>query len=266
LGEFCELRFGSRNAGPMVMIMARGAFDASMDSPSGITAVAGYVGTPDQWQAVEDKWLPLLSLRGFARLRMSELFHIHKFDDALKIAQGFAEIVGQSDLRFVCAHMLETDWAILDKEDEFLTIYPERQHACLDLLLTVLAQELELEYRDIPAAIIFDNDYGNIEMAGRVYERWKARQGHPGFDYIGFTRDSVPWGAIPLQCADMLAWLVRRCPVSRDSLTRLNGSLAADTTAQVTIAAYAAMKQGRNSRWSLQIAKELQEIEMGLRQ
>ena len=171
--------------GALVMIVVRGAFDASMDSPSGITAVAGYLGTPLDWQAVEEKWNPLLLLHGLERLRMTELFHSHGFSEALKIAQDFAEIAGESRLRFICAHMLDTDFASLDKEDEFLKVYPQRQHACLDLLLTVLAQDLELEYRNIPAAIIFDNYYGNMEIAGRVYEKWKARQGHPGFDDIG---------------------------------------------------------------------------------
>jgi hypothetical protein len=258
--ELAELFFGSRSIGGII-VMIRAAFDASMDHPCGITAVAGYIGSSDDWFEVEYKWNTRLAMLDMQRYRHTDVFRRYHYDEAIKVSLGFADILRKSKLRSIAASMLDTDWNLLEKDSEYLELYPQRQHACLDRLLGVLAEDVNLEYKDSPVALVFDNDYGNIEMASRVYEAWRKRTGHPGFFGISFIKSEQDWDVVPLQCGDLLAGAIRRDPYSREKLEKLfsDKSPFSKDMSVSTIRTWA-MANGRSTQWSVAIAHEIEAL------
>ncbi len=255
-----EFSVGNRSSSRLV-IMIRAAFDASMDDPCGITAVGGYIGSTEQWQRIEEKWLVQLELERLKKFRLTDVFQEHLYERALDITLGFAKILSQSGLRSVFACLLDTDWALLDKDSEYLRIFPQRQHACLDMLLGVLGQEMDLQHKGLPLAVVFDNDYGNTEMAARVYENWRTRTGHPGFSRVAFQKGSAEWDVVPLQCADLLAGVVRKNPSSKEDLLKaFSGREQVSSSTKIGLIASRAMANGRSSMWSIAMAKDIEEI------
>jgi hypothetical protein len=239
--------------------MIRAAFDASMDSPSGVTAVGGYLGLVGTWDRLEERWSKRLAARGLDRFRATDIFQRYRRDEAIKCCLEFSGLINSSGLRFACAHMLDTDWTSIDKNSAYLELYPQRQHACLDMLLNIIAEVVTIDFADLPISIVFDNDYGNTEFAGRVYDAWRTRKGHSGFQSVTFIKGENEWDAIPLQCADLLAGLTRRTPHSREALNALNEPIHGEISDE-TRALLRAMPNGRGTRWSLAIARELEEI------
>ncbi len=256
--ELDNLFFG-QSPGRHVVAVIRAAFDASMGSPAGITAVAGYVGSINEWTPVEERWCNLLALKGMDRFRLTEVFQRYRERDAIDCAMQFADIVYDSKLKSVFAYMLDTDWSKIDKNYEYSRIYPQRQHACLDLLLTSLGDELDLEFKGMPNAVVFDNDYGNIEVAGRVYEAWKARTKHSGFGIVAFTKGQLEWDVVPLQCADLLAGSIRKDTVTTLDLNanKDGWSFPMDSISEVRLKAMA--HGGRGQFWSIAVASDVED-------
>ena len=259
--EFVSLIFGRKDS-PRLLVMLRAAFDASMDSPAGVTAVAGYIASVDKWDAVEEKWNNCLAINGLDRFRMTELFQERPYERALEIISDLSKVLESEskDLRHATAHMNDVDWGDLEKDSEYLHIYPHRQHACLDMCLDSISSAIRSLKTDVPVTVVFDNDYGNTEMAARVYEAWRERTGHPGFAAISFIKGSHEWESVPLQCADLLAGLIRRSPVSRNELDSLNFATPKNLDPFTRSLWSARWCGGHGVQWSLEIAKEAEEL------
>ena len=109
---------------------------------------------------------------------------------------------------------------------------------------------------------MFDNDYGNVELATRVYENWRDRTKHPGFGAVAFIKGQQQWDTVPLQCADLLAGVIRRDPRTKDSLKskadRVNPPIFAQSISMVGLKATAL--SGRGTIWSIARAKEIDEL------
>jgi hypothetical protein len=242
--------------------MIRAAFDASMDSPSGVNAVGGYLGHIETWERLEERWNALLGLYRLERFRLTNVFHRFKEEQALEITAQFAGLINSSGLKHAAAHMLDTDWTAIQKDTDYLAVFPQRQHACLDMVLGNVAGVAKDFFPGTPVAVVFDNDYGNVTMAGRVYDAWCERAGHAGFGAVTFIKGENDWEVVPLQCADLLAGLTRRAPYSRDLLNGLGfrplGTKDGDMPL-ITRCLLRAMPHGYSSSWSLAIAKGVQE-------
>jgi len=240
------------------MVAIRAAFDASKDDPGGITVVAGYIGDADEWRQVEEKWKLRLALRKLRTFHLVEVMNELGAKAGLECADEFANIISASNLRAVTACMRDTDWALLDKDSAYRQIYPERQHACLGMLLSVLAEEAQLEFKGEPIAVVFDNDYGNVAKAAVVYEAWRERTGHAGFPTIAFMKDQLEWDVVPLQCADLLAWLLRRDPFSAEML-KAEAERSTSWPTSPTLTFHKVFTSGRGAMWSLALAREVEE-------
>lgn len=255
--ELEDLFFG-RLPGRHIMAVIRAAFDASMDHPCGITAVAGYIGDADEWVRVEEGWRLLLGVNKMESFHLKEVFGRFGRAEGLRVTEQFANLVRRSKLRSVHSLMLDSDWSALDKDSEYAKLYPERQHACLDMLFQILGEEVDLEFKGERIAVVLDQDYGPISRPAAIYEAWKERIGHPGFGVISFTKGELGWDTVPLQCADMLAGLLRQDPISRMTLTEwLAGYKTPQKLTPLTRIATKAKNNGRGNLWSLEIAKSV---------
>lgn len=241
-------------AGRRIMMVLRAAFDASMEHPCGVTTVAGYIADEAQWEAVERRWNGQLLLAELDKFHLSDIRK--RFVDWLRVVKPFAEIARDLQLRSITASLKDTDWSALTLDPEYQELWPRREHACLDLLFGALADDVRLEFNNEPVAVVFDNDYGKTEAMFKVYDGWRERTGHPGFNI--FVKGGVPWDSVPLQCADMVAGLLRLNPFSRaildDDVRGLNDD---DPLAEV---ANTALSLGSGVVWSAPIAKRVEAI------
>jgi hypothetical protein len=253
------LLFG-KNPERCSLVLVRAAFDASMDSPSGNTVVAGYSGTIGEWESVEDRWNRQLLIDRWPSLRMADLTARFGLDGALKRATPYVEILGNSQLRAAYALLRDVDWSSSIRDAEYTKVYPHRQHACLDLLLGVFAEDVRLGYDEEPSVMVaFDNDYGNSEIAARVYEAWRSRTGHPGFTGVTYAKGNSEWDGVPLQCGDLLAWLTRRSAIWKSHLEKGFEFQSPDFYDELTLLAIRTTARGRGVMWSDAIAKAVQE-------
>jgi hypothetical protein len=239
------------------MTVVKGAFDSSKDHPRGVTVVAGYVANVAAWEAVERQWDNQLALAGLNRFRLSEVKH--RFRDWLSVVEPFAEIAGKG-LRSITASLKDTDWATLNHDSEYRKLCPHREHACLDMLFGVLAEDVALEFNGAPTCIVFDNDWGNRDAIVRIHDTWASRTRYPRFDV--FLKGDTGWDAVPLQCADLIAGLMRLSPDWRAQLDRGPGSLEAINLWKDPIAkiASSAAGNGRGTMWSAAIAAEVEKV------
>ena len=218
--------------------------------------MAGYIADTDMWQSVEERWNAQLAAAELETFHLADIKRRHRGDDWLKVVKPFAQIIRDAGLRSVTASLKDTDWSRLDHDSEYRKICPHREHACLDILFGVLAEDAELEFKNELIAVVFDNDYGNTKAMFKVYEAWRQRTGHPGFNI--FLKGGVPWDSVPLQCADMVAGLLRLNPFSRAMLDDTMGAL--DDDAPLSDIAGIALHHGRGVMWSAAIAEKVEKL------
>jgi len=162
----------------------------------------------------------------------------------------------EAGLRSVTSSLRGTDWRRLDHDSEYRKICPHREHACLDLLFGVLADDLRLQFGNEPAFVVFDKDYGNTKSLFKVYEAWPKRTGQGGF-HIALKGD-LPWDSVPLQCADMVAGLLRINPLSLGMLDhRFDGPHDHDPISEI---AGMALSYARDTMWSSALAAEVEKL------
>jgi len=233
----------------------RAAFDVSKCSPHGITTVAGYIAPADQWKAVEERWNKQLGHAGLEAFHLAEIkrqYGTHWLD----IVRPFAQIVRDVGLRSATAMLKDTDWAVADHDAAYRKICPHREHACLDLIFGVVADDVRLEFENQPVALVFDNDYGNHKAVVRVHSAWCQRTGHAGFNI--YRKGEMAWDSVPLQCADMVAGLLRVNPFSH---ALLNDDLRSiDDNDPVAEVAHTTLSAGRGAMWSAPIAIKVEAL------
>src|SRR5262245_3705126 len=149
--------------GHRIMITLRCAFDSSKDSPCGVTAVAGHIGRVDQWHSIEKPWNNQLAVAGVERFHLTVIKFRFRGHSWIDVVRPFAKLARQAGLRAIYSYILDTDWTNGNHDSEYRRICPHREHACLDLLSDVLAEDVHLELGDEPITIVFDNDWGNHE-------------------------------------------------------------------------------------------------------
>ena len=233
------------------MTTLRAAFDVSKDSPGGVTTVGWFVGTADVWTKIEERWNAQLAL---ARLSDFHLKNIKsRFPHWTAIVKPFAMITCNSGLRSVAVILNDIEWKSLTHDAAYRKICPHREHACLDLMFNVLEEDGRLQFNNEPMTVVFDNDYGNSKLALRVHDAWCRRNRHPGFNIV--FKGSVPWDAVPLQCADMVAGLLRQDQLTRAMLADNVRTFDDNNPVSDHICA---LSPGRHTLWSLPIARKVE--------
>ena len=159
------------HSGPGLRVMAllRAHFDASFTEPNGVAAIGGYLGSEEQWKAVEEKWIDNLRIWGLDHFHLTELLsgrtHLG-FGKGELCALSFARILERSGLHSLYASFQERDWPAEERK-VMARMYPEPYHVCLGLLLTDLTKHMRREFPNDLVAIVVDSDTGGIKPLRR---------------------------------------------------------------------------------------------------
>jgi len=246
------------------MVIIRAAFDASYDQPKKVempaTSVAGYVGYLEAWEAIEPKWNAQLEKAGIERFHLNDFRKKYRDTDFwMDDVRPFAEIIQQSGLTSVTANLWDADWHAAPHPPEYLEICPRPVHGCLDMLFNPLADELRLEYQPAPATIVFDNDFDSRHRIVKVHDAWCERTGNPRMDV--FLKGDQPWDAVPLQCADLLAGIMRLDTFYRHWLHTGSAPDYSDNSMLFGLAGMVRGKRGRGVMWSAAIGNKVEEAQ-----
>lgn len=185
-------------------------FDKSSDHPPGITSVAGYVGTLDEWESVESQWECGIKywkmLAGFERLGG---FHMADLKDSIGkrnadlCVRYFTNIIQASSIRAVGAVVFDVDWHRqgwgIDNTPKLSSVYEQ----CLDLALDVLGDCLKKHYSGKNINVVFCRDAKQQRIEDIFYQKQAQ--------YSAFKVHAVGTGhdIMLLQCADLGAGCLR---------------------------------------------------------
>lgn len=188
----------------------RAYFDASKTDPHGITVVAGHIGNEDAWAAFEPEWQKALDYWELDRFHMSDLAPRMGHERATLCIRNFAQVIGQSELKGICAGIRDADWdAMILQSDADTEAYrqrfPTRYHVTLDMALGRLSMELGLNLPDEDTMIVLDTDHTPLDAATAVYREWASKT--PRFSGLAIV---VAPKSRPLQAADLFAGVMRR--------------------------------------------------------
>lgn len=193
------------------MVVVKGYFDASMENPRGITAVAGHVGTEEAWAVVERRWKAELKFWDLERFHLTDVLAKMGGEKGMLCALAFSRIVMKpSGLNHFSAAINDVDFAAAPWRSEVRAIFPQRQHFCLWRLFDALQYirgRMRLEPED-QIQLVFDEDYESEAKALAVYDAWKEQNQHPGFDSVTVARRMTG-----LEVADLAAGITRRLGV-----------------------------------------------------
>lgn len=201
----------ARQFKPMALINAY--FDESgTDGQSGVTALAGFVGTDAQWTKMEASWIVAQETFRFKTFHMvpciegrGEFAHLGglRHDLILRLSR----IIGDSGVRAIFCGVVDEDWRKVVTDEVFLRRFPKPLDLCFeDIILQMRAIGQENPQHDRPAMVFSHAPEYHQRMAelARVYAQssWHS-------DYLGSITFSTPEALIPLQAADFIAHEIR---------------------------------------------------------
>ena len=198
--------------------MLMGYFDETgTDSASQVTALSGYVGRSEDWTNVESEWIGMLSevsVDGTARpLHMTDAMaqtgdfsHMDKPKINYLITQC-AKILGRHNLIPMMSAVIQSDWDNV-VSGPFLERFPKPLDLCFDDLVRTMSDWSNRKAnseRIVPMFAHISDDYS--ARFRLVYESFGVDVEYQ--NSLGPLSFDLPKRVVPLQCADMLAWLHR---------------------------------------------------------
>ncbi|WP_332768554.1 hypothetical protein [Phenylobacterium sp.] len=183
--------------------MLRAYFDASMTKPSGVTAIAGYVASADQWLEVEKKWTAALAYWELDDFHLCELPHVMGHTKADLCALNFARIVVDAKLTGVSAGIEDAFWA---SRPLYAEAYGTPYHSCAHMLFDTLSQEVSLSvvHPPGPVAVVMDDDVPTHDFVQALFDRFKEDGKLVALTFSNRRATRL------LQVADLAAGVMRR--------------------------------------------------------
>lgn len=187
--------------GPEVVAVLQGYFDASFTDGGGISTIAGYVGTTEQWQATEKSWIANLAYWEIDDFHLCDLVAKYGFGKTGLMVSTFAHIMRESGLRGFTAGLVDGDWEALEPDK---ANHPTRYHTCAAMLFRSLKIHVPLYYEGEALAVVMDEDVKPQSAVQGIFEGY--REGGPLSDLTFSNRKST----VAIQCADLIAGISRR--------------------------------------------------------
>lgn len=195
-----------------VMALLRAYCDASFSDPrigAGWTAVAGYIGSDDEWSSVQKQWIENKrdwGIREFsiANILAGEVAGVGRTKADLCVG-SFGKIINGSSLQGVSAAIKDADFEQAYKSDRFPTPY----HMCVSMLFHIIDQHMDLEFRGDHVAIVLDTDAADDDALRALVDEWKVTS--PIIASVTWARRSQ----FPvLECADLCAGTERNVQIA----------------------------------------------------
>lgn len=240
------------------MVFLNAYFDASYDKgDTDWCVVGGYAGRAEDFADLEERWNGLLAID--FRLEEDRVFHFTEFkrrfgDWEAKVSR-YAELLGSSNLFGVSAVINHKVWSELEVSSKYKKIFPRREHACLDLALSTMADAIDVGKLSGPLALTIDNDYGSRLSAAAVFDNWEKRTSHSTLTF-SVAAPGASRHILPLQFADLFANAIRNSPMTGRHLSDLTEG---EMDAYVKSPFSKVSKNGRARYWSPKYATNLAE-------
>lgn len=193
----------SHNFRGLVLVL-KASFDTSMtETGPGMTAVAGYLGTVDDWVALEKEWQEALDYWGLDRFHLSAMQDEIGREKSELCIKYFSNIIARSNLAATGCVMLDNGW---DGPTGFRRpgLLNTRYEACLYDAFRGLADHVREDYEGEEVALICDADAKEQSIQAIFHA---AKEANPALVSATVTTSHK---CIPLQCADLAVGALRR--------------------------------------------------------
>lgn len=181
--------------------------DASQGPATGVSVVAGYIGSLDAWEALDNKWRIALNEWRLEQFRLSSLPYLLGRDTATLCEAYFTNIIKSSELHAVGAVVFNEDWQNpnwgTQTSPRVNTVYKQ----CLNMALDTIADEALEHYptQDVATLLCPDENEQYIEKA--FMQKSKTYSKVVSLSSLSIGRSGK---FLPLQAADLGAGVLRR--------------------------------------------------------
>jgi hypothetical protein len=188
------------------MAVLRAYFDASWAGGSPVTAIGGYIGSDETWEAVESEWNEGLKEWGLEDFHLAELPRQIGHEKAGLCAAYFARIISRSKLWGIATGVLDSDFDVFyGRNSKAAPI--SKYHLAFEMAVELVCEYVISFSAGNKVALFFDDDFKPRDAANAIFEFYqKARKSNNALHTlsIGTRRD---W--LGLQCADLCAGVWR---------------------------------------------------------
>lgn len=181
--------------------------DASKTEESeGITSVAGYVGSCDEWQRVEKEWVEALAYWNLPKFHLSELGRRIGHERKRTCVEYFANIIRASNLAAIGCAALDRGWPAEMKLTGIARENPKYAW-CLRSTLLRLIDAVNSKYPGEYVSVVCDKD-ANPNLILEIFQ--SVQKDHAQLANIQVSTNKGDARIIPLECADLIAGWFRR--------------------------------------------------------
>lgn len=182
--------------------MLHGYFDASFTAGGGVSVLAGYIADIDTWAAIEEGWTKALDYWGIDDFHLCDLVRQFGHEKAGLMVLNFGRVLMDAPLHGFYVGINDADWDRAEKDE---ARHPTRYHKCADLLFNLLTMRMANFHEGERVALVMDRDISQTAAVEALHDEYK-RTSSP-FTGITFSNRRE---TVVLQCADLIAGLVRR--------------------------------------------------------
>jgi hypothetical protein len=192
-----------------VLVLLKAYFDESGVHQGSQTAlIAGFVGTPAEWEPLEARWNEILEgarIPYFHSTEMASHWFLGRPEIHEYVKQQLADAIAERDLQSVVCAVDTADWAeVAHLHPEFTSVFPKPYNFCHEVVAQDVGAWSEANSNGEPVALVFAEYNEFRPHANEVYDAYRSSPfWAKAFSSISFAPMKLH---PPLQAADMLAY------------------------------------------------------------
>jgi hypothetical protein len=192
-------------SGDRLFAMIYAYLDASKTQDrEGITVVAGYLASLEEWQRIEKDWEQALTGWKLPRFHIRELRRWVGRANVKDCIAYFVNLIKPSDLAGVAACVVDKNWDKRIHVSSNVSFQPDQYRQCLQRALGLIVEVADNHYHGQQISVTCDCD-ADQKLVEPVFDA--VQQKHPALLSLTVRRS----GQIrPLEAADLIAQVIRR--------------------------------------------------------
>ncbi|QIG92149.1 DUF3800 domain-containing protein [Bradyrhizobium sp. 6(2017)] len=184
--------------------MLRAYFDETgIHANSPVTFIAGFIGTADQWAAVEGQWLAEMG---------PDVFHYKFMRSQTERIERLAHIVASSGLLALGAGF-SGNWERAISHRDWRNRVSDPYHLCFEICTEHMERLSDIEWQSQQVEVTFSDQQ---DYAKRAQYIWRAHKASGFWKKIASLAYGDPKTTWQLQVADMIAYEVFQCMKTGD--------------------------------------------------